>query len=339
MKHCAVIALLLFSPRLLWAETPVLNTPSGPLHGTLEVPQPACAASCPVALIIAGSGPTDRDGNSATLKGGNNSLKMLAQHLATKGVASLRYDKRGVGRSAKALAKESDLRFDTFINDAVLWGKRLQGDKRFSSLIVIGHSEGSLIGIIAARKLRADALISIAGPGRPAGQIILEQVRAQLPPPLLQQTQEILGALTAGKTVAAVPPELNPLFRPIIQPYLISWFRYDPAQEMAKLSIPVLIVQGATDIQVSTRDAELLSKAKPSAKLRIIDSMNHVLKGVPHDRAKQLNSYADPTLPIVPTLIKDICFFIAGLKAPAEHSAVNVRACAGDGTLSDFNHR
>ena len=329
MKYFVVIVLSLLTPTLLLAEPVALETPSGALHGTLEIPQ--TASPLPIALIIAGSGPTDRDGNTIYLSGANNSLKLLAQGLAAKGIASVRYDKRGVGESAKAVAKESDLRFDTLIDDAVMWGRQLRRDKRFSSLIIIGHSEGSLIGIVAARKLGADALVSIAGAARPAAQIILEQVRSQLSPELMKQTEDIVRALNEGKTVASISPELNALFRPSVQPYLISWFRYDPAQELNKLSMPVLIVQGTTDIQVSVHAAELLSKAKPSARLLIIEGMNHVLKAVPNDREKQISSYADPTLPIVPTLIRDICFFVASLRPPDERHRFNARACAPTG--------
>jgi alpha-beta hydrolase superfamily lysophospholipase len=82
-------------------------------------------------LIIAGSGPTDRNGNSPAIQGANNSLKYLAEGLAAQGIASVRYDKRGVAESKTAASSESDLRFETYIHDAVLWGKQLRTDKRF----------------------------------------------------------------------------------------------------------------------------------------------------------------------------------------------------------------
>lgn len=330
MRSSIALALALFSPLLPAMEPMVLDTASGTLYGSLELPQPACAVHCPVALIIAGSGPTDRDGNSAFLGGANDSLKLLAEGLAANGIASLRYDKRGVGKSAGAMVQESDLRFDHFIDDAVLWSRRLQADRRFSSVIIIGHSEGSLIGMVAARKSGADALVSIAGPGRPAAQIVLEQVRAQMSPASVQQAERIVRTLLEGKMVASVPPELHALFRPSVQPYVISLFRYDPAQELSKLPVPVLIVQGTTDIQVSTRDAELLAKAKPSATLRIVDGMNHVLKTVPNDRTKQIRSYADPTLPIVPAVVKNICAFAAGLAPAHDRRRFDARRCTGD---------
>ena len=299
------------SPARRSAETSViteqvaLETPTGTLHGTLERPQ--SSAPVPVALIIAGSGPTDRDGNSALLKGANNSLKLLAAGLAAQGIASLRYDKRGVAGSAGVKQQsEADLRFETYIDDAVLWGRKLRADRRFSSLTLIGHSEGSLIGMVAARKVGADAFVSLAGAGRNVRQILLQQVKPQLPPELFKTTEEIMNQLAEGKTVETVPQALYVLFRPSIQPYMISWMRYDPAKELAALSIPVLIAQGTTDIQALAEDASLLAKANPAAKLLLVEGMNHVLKAVPNERDKQVASYGDPSLPVVPGLITEI---------------------------------
>jgi uncharacterized protein len=246
-----------------------VETPNGNLFGTLLLPQ--SKRRVPVVLIIPGSGPTDRDGNSPLLKGPNNSLKLLAEGLASNGIASLRYDKRGVGQTgkemflaaqkAKTVLREADLRFDAYIEDAVLWGEKLRGDKRFSTVTIAGHSEGSLIGMVAARKLPADGFISIAGSGRPAGQILLEQLKPQLTPELFKQTEEIINLLVAGQTPSSVPPQLNILFRPSIQPYMMSWLRHDPAKEIAVLTAPVLIIQGTTDKQVSVEDARLLAVA------------------------------------------------------------------------------
>ena len=299
-------------------EAVKLETLSGNLYGTLLLPQ--SKRKMPVVLLIAGSGPTDRDGNSPLLKGANNSLKLLAEGLAAKGIASLRYDKRGVGESGKdmllaakntgKMPREEELNFNHFIDDAVLWGQKLRGDKRFSVVAIAGHSEGSLIGMVAARKMKADAFISIAGAGRPVGQILLEQLKQQLPPDLMKTAEVIVSQLAAGKIVESVPPSLNIVFRPSVQPYMISWLAYDPAKEIAKLTIPVLITQGATDIQATAQDVKSLASANPSAKVLIIDGMNHVLKNVPSDKDKQSASYSDPALPVMPELIDQISLFI-----------------------------
>ena len=300
------------------AEAITLETPTATLYGTLERPQ--LRSRVPVVLIISGSGPTDRNGNSPAFNGPNNSLKMLAEGLAARGIASLRYDKRAVGETGKAMLlaaektkkipREEDLSFENYIDDAVRWGKQLRSDRRFSTLTVIGHSEGSLIGMVAAQRMGANAFVSIAGAGRPIQQIILEQVKPQLSSDLFKKTEEILEQLAAGKTVASVPPELNLLLRPSIQPYMISWLRYDPAKEIAKLRIPMLIVLGTTDLQVRLIDAKGLTEGNPSAKLLLIDGMNHVLKTVPNERAKQVSSYSDPKLPVTPELVSGISGFV-----------------------------
>lgn len=289
-------------------EPIALDTPTGKLMGTLVLPK--SSNPVPVAVIIGGSGPTDRNGNSRVIPGANNSLKYLAEGLAAKGIASVRYDKRGVAESLNSAPSETDLRLETYIDDAVLWGKQLRKDHRFSALLVIGHSEGALIGVIASRIVGANAFISIAGVGRSAGEVTLDQLKGKLPQDLQSQAEVIVKCLSEGKTMDSVPPILYPLFRPSVQPYVISMFRYDPAKELARLSIPVLIVQGTTDIQVGVQEAKVLSRAKPSASVLIIEGMNHVLKEVPLDQEKQMKAYGDSSLPVVPRLIEGISRFI-----------------------------
>jgi pimeloyl-ACP methyl ester carboxylesterase len=291
-------------------EAPVqLETKSGTLHGTLLLPKDA-AAKVPVALIISGSGPTDRDGNSAMLPGKNNSLKMIAESLAAHGVASVRYDKRGIGASAVASGNESDVRFTNFVDDAVAWLDWMGNDARFSRRMVVGHSEGSLIGIMAAQRATVDRVISLAGAGRSAGAVLRQQLAGNLPPNLLADAQRILGELEAGRTVAEVPQPLMMLFRPSVQPYMISWLPIDPAAEVAKLTVPVLVVQGTTDVQISVSDAERLAKGNPRATLEVVDGMNHVLKQV-REPARQLPSYSNPELPLHPGLVDALVGFLA----------------------------
>jgi len=303
------------------AEPITVETPTATLYGTLE--RPALTGPVPVVLIISGSGPTDRDGNLPIFKGPNNSLKLLAEGLAAHGIASVRYDKRGIGETGKAMMlaaakakiklREEDLSFETYIDDAVAWCKKLGADRRFSSLTVLGHSEGSLIGMVAAQRVSARAYVSVAGSGRPSQELILEQVKAQLPD-LLKATEDILDQLAAGKRVESVPPALNLIFRQSIQPYMISYLRYDPAKEIAKLHLPVLIVQGTTDAQVGLQDAKLLAGANPAATSLLIEGMNHVLKTVPNEQDKQISSYSDPTLPVAHDLISGISSFVIKAK-------------------------
>lgn len=301
------------------ASTPqivALDVPGGKVEGTLLMP-PSAAGKVPVVLIIAGSGPTDRDGNSAALPGQNNSYRLLAEALAADGIASLRYDKRGLGASKVTSFRETDLRFETFVGDAASWVSFLRNDARFGTITVAGHSEGSLIGMLAARAARADAYVSIAGVAKGAADLIRDQLRIQLAssPDLLAAAEQTLTVLQSGKTVETPPPALAAALRPSVQPYLISWFKYVPSVELARLTIPVLILQGTTDTQVPVTEAKALQVAKPDARLRLVEGMNHVLKAV-SDPAKQVASYSDPTLPVVPEVPKAIGEFVRALEAP-----------------------
>ncbi|MGH8321467.1 MAG: alpha/beta hydrolase, partial [Gammaproteobacteria bacterium] len=288
-----------------------LKTTTGTLHGTLELP--AGTGPFPVALIIAGSGPTNRNGNDAQLGLNTDCYKLLAKALAQSGIASLRYDKRGAGEDTLMALFENKLRFETYMEDAAAWGKQLRDDKRFSTLTIIGHSEGSLIGMLAARKIPADGYVSVAGAGEPAQTLILKQLKPQLPPNLYKESEAIISSLEHGKEVAKIPAPLETLFRPSVQPYLISWFRYEPAKEIASLKIPVLIVQGERDLQVSAADAQTLARANPSAKLVLIPTMNHVFKDVGASKEDNMMSYSNPRLPIDTMLVTSIVTFIHGL--------------------------
>jgi pimeloyl-ACP methyl ester carboxylesterase len=149
------------------SEAVTLATPMGEVYGTLLLP--SAPGPVPVVLLIAGSGPTDRDGNSPLLPGGGPaSLRLLAEALADHGIASLRYDKRGIGASKMTPEHLKTLRFDSYVDDAEAWAKRLQGDSRFSRVVIAGHSEGALIGTLAAQRLHGVALVSIYGAGKRA---------------------------------------------------------------------------------------------------------------------------------------------------------------------------
>ena len=289
-----------------------VDTPTGRLAGSLLVP--SGGGPFPLVVIIAGSGPTDRDGNSKLLPGANNSLRYLAEGLAARGIASLRYDKRGVGESAKALLSEGSMRFDMGADDAAEWVKKLRADRRFTTITIIGHSEGSLLGMLTAQRAPVDGYVSIAGTGFPAADILKQQLAKQLPPPLLENANASIDTLLAGHTVSSPPPELMSLFRPSVQPYLISWFKVDPRAEIARLAIPTLVIQGTRDMQVTEADAHSLAKAQPKAKLVIIDGMNHVLKQVGEDPTLQRSSYSDPSLPDSPQLIDTVADFVKGVR-------------------------
>ncbi|HWW76208.1 MAG TPA: alpha/beta fold hydrolase [Pyrinomonadaceae bacterium] len=301
------------TPAVSRPEPAVLETPDGKLYGTLEVPIRG-KAPYPVVLIISGSGPTDRNGNSSVIPGANNSLKYLAEGLAAYGIASLRYDKRGIAESVMAAKSEADLRFDTFIEDAVLWGRKLREDRRFAQLVVAGHSEGSLVGMVAARRLPADGFVSVAGSGRRMDALVLEQVKPQFSPEMYAKTEAVFKSLLEGKTVEDAPKELAALFRPSVQPFLISLLKYDPAAELAKLKSPALVAQGTHDLQVTVADAQALARAKPDARLVLVEGMNHVLKMTAADAKQQVAAYSDPSLPVADKLLTEFVAFVKGIK-------------------------
>jgi pimeloyl-ACP methyl ester carboxylesterase len=291
-------------------EEMILRTPSGNIYGTLMCPQKP-EAPAPVVLIIAGSGPTDRNGNQTMMT--NNSLKFLSNALLRNGIATLRFDKRGIAKSHITGEKEEDLRFEDYVNDVRLWIDRLDDDVRFSKIIVAGHSEGSLIGMLASKdNPKVKSYISIAGSALPADEILKEQMENQ-PKQVKDLVLPLLEQLKRGERLSDVPQMLYALFRPSVQPYMISWFKYNPCDEIKKLTVPVLILQGNTDIQVSAGHADFLFTAKPDAKKVIIENMNHVLKNCPSmEQTNQMETYTNPDLPVKEELVSAITQFVNG---------------------------
>lgn len=293
-------------PRLV-GQSCELTTETGTLHATLDLP--AQPAPWPVLVLHPGSGPTDRNGNGPLLA--TDAYKQLGRALATKGFAVLRIDKRGIAASAKAGPKEDQLTIETYAADAVAWTQYLRADPRFTTVGFIGHSEGWLVGLIAANEARWQVMISLCGPGRPLQTILREQLKNNLPEKLYSQADAILKELEAGRRVDDTPQELAALFRPSVQPFLISLFRYNCAQWVAKMQMPVLIISGSTDLQVAKEDALALAKANPRAQAITIEEMNHVLKRVKGpSRWEQLPSYTDASLPLHPQLVPEIAKFL-----------------------------
>ncbi len=289
-------------------ETPVtVKNLAGSISGTLAMPKDA-KGKVPVVLIIAGSGPTDRDGNSPKLGLTANIYKMIANELGKSGIASLRYDKRLVGKSVSSTT-EDQLRFEDYVEDGVNLINFLNDDERFSRIIILGHSEGSLVGMLSSIDQPVKGFISAAGAGDSADNILTEQMKSQ-PTHISEGFKRMLDSLKKGKTTDNIDPSLYFIARPGIQKYLMSWFRYDPARALRRLKIPILIVQGTTDLQVKVSNAEKLKKAKSDAILEIIPEMNHVLKEAPADKDKNLATYNDPNLPLKPEFVKAIISFV-----------------------------
>lgn len=300
----------------LLTEQPLrLQSADGVLHGTLLLP--GGSRPTPVALLVAGSGPTDRNGNQPQAR--NDSLKRLARLLASHGIASLRFDKRGVAASQAAEPDERLLSVERYAADLVAWSRQLRQDERLGPLILIGHSEGALIASLAANDAQAAALVLIAGSGRPIDELLLEQLRERMPTLPRLYSEQLIRQLKAGHSDIPVPDALHALFRPSVQPYLVSLFRQDPRTALAATRLPTLIIQGDHDIQVAVEDARELASARPDARLALIPGMNHVLRETAADAEDPLASYDDPSRPLHPQLGNALFPFLedAGMLPPS----------------------
>lgn len=263
-----------------------------------------------IAIIIAGSGPTDRNGNS-TMSAATNEYEQLAHALDSQNIASFRYDKRGIAKSTVTNFKESDLVFDDYVKDAEKIFDYLHDTLGFKNIFIIGHSEGSLIGMLASQKKKVAGYVSVAGAGRPIDVILEEQMQNQpLPDSVKQQIPQIFNQLKEGKEVNNFPEILAPLFRKSIQPYMISWLKYSPEKEIKKLNCPILIIQGGCDIQVKVEDANNLHQGNKKSALDIIPTMSHTLKNAGADCINQQKTYTDGSMPIDPVFVDDIVNFI-----------------------------
>ena len=308
-----LFALLLIVPTATFSQnTPLFTTENidvnSLLNGTLYTPIKQNNTTSLV-ILIAGSGPTNRDGNQFGMT--NNSLKLLAESLVKNGIAVYSYDKRIFAQMASGKLDEASLTFDNFIDDAKAVVLYFKNQKKYHSITVAGHSEGALIGMVAANE-NADAYISIAGAGRPIDEVIVEQIGKQAPF-LKEEVEKNLATLKSGNTFELKNQMLASLFRASVQPYMISWIKYNPQYEIKKLQIPTLLINGDKDIQVSVQDAQLLQQAKPDAQLQIIPNMNHIFKSIKGDDTENKASYTNPELPICTELTSIITTFIRSL--------------------------
>lgn len=285
--------------------------PRGPLEGTFV----DAGKGAPVVVIIPGSGPTDRDGNNP-MGVTAAPYRLLAEALATEGVSSLRADKRGLFGSKAAVADPNAVTIADYAIDAHQWANVLRQKTGAKCVWLLGHSEGALVTLKAAQDPQGlCGVVLVSGAGRRLSDVIRDQLRANpANTPVLDSAMAALNALERGKHVdtTSMNPALLPLFRPAVQDYLIDNFRLDPAKLAATLTVPVLIVQGERDIQVSVdADAKALANAQPRAKLVLLPHMNHVLKDVASDdRAANVATYSDPSLPVDSGAVDAIAAFV-----------------------------
>jgi pimeloyl-ACP methyl ester carboxylesterase len=294
--------------------------PAGALAGTMLAPQGKLSA---LVLIIPGSGPTDRDGNSP-LGIIAAPYRLLAEGLASSGLATVRIDKRGMFGSAAATPDANAVTIADYVSDVRSWIAALRKLTDVHCVWLLGHSEGGLVALAAAQQSPdLCGLILVATAGRPMGEVLREQLKANpANAALLAQAMPAIDSLEAGLRVdtSRMDPALMPLFAPPVQPFLINAFSYDPAKLVANAHRPVLILQGLRDIQVNEADARRLKAADPEATLTLVPDTNHVLKSVTSDDVPaNVATYANSALPIAPGVIEAIVSFVG------THQADNAR--------------
>lgn len=316
----AAVSVLLLAAPAHAAEAPPAAAAEAPVDATVAVDsgadngaflfgsllRPLNKNNYSAVLILPEAG-ADRNGNSAGEEIKPDTYRELAQDLAAKGIASLRIDKRGVGQSAKAIAREDDLRFDTYVNDAVTWIKFLQSQPHIGCVAVFGHSESALVAALAAKKVKVCAIIEASGASRPFAAVMAGQLKTALDAGSLakddyDQAIKILDQLTAGRPVPNPPAKLDPLFRPSVQPYLISWLNLNPVEAL-KTNTPVLILQGSSDFEMSTDDPRRLSTSPKNVKVVMVAGADHDLK-IKTAGASKLDSQARRLSPQVATSIQ-----------------------------------
>jgi hypothetical protein len=294
--------------------------PTGQLKGTLLTP---ALKSAPVVLIIPGSGPTDRDGNNQ-LGVKASTYRLLAEGLASHGVATLRIDKRGMFASAAATPDANAVTIADYVADVRSWVAVLRKQTGASCVWLLGHSEGGLVAMAAAKE-QSDVcgLVLVATAGRPMGEVLRDQLKANpANEPILGQALPAIDALEQGHRVdtGSMHPALQGLFNPAVQGFLISAFSYDPRRVLAGYSKPVLVLQGQRDIQVGEVDARLLKQADPKANLVLLPNTNHVLKlVVSDDFGANVATYGNPALPLASGVVEAIADFLTGKSDSAKN--------------------
>ena len=258
-----------------------------------------------LAIIIAGSGPTDRNGNQNFLK--NNALKKLAEALSSHGIATFRYDKRIV-KQIKNGNVDKNIMFDDFVTDAISVIEYFKKTNAYSKIYVIGHSQGSLVGMLAAKD-RVNGFISLSGAGQSIDKVIIDQVQ-KTAPMYTPDTKRVFDIMRQGKTTPDYPPALSSIFNIEIQPFMMNWMQYNPQDVIKSLDMPILIINGTKDLQVSVEEANLLKAASQHANLKIVDKMNHVLFIIEGDDLENAKSYNESARSLSQDVITAILDFI-----------------------------
>ncbi|KFI33962.1 hydrolase [Haematobacter missouriensis] len=285
--------------------------PLGALAGTYLTPQSPQA----VALILPGSGPTDRNGNGP-LGLDTDAYKQLAEALAERGIATLRADKRGMFGSAAAISDANDVTLAAYGRDAIVWAASLAGQTGLPCTWLIGHSEGGLVALsaVAGDERAFCGVILLATPGRSLAVVLEDQLTRSLEDDSTRSAADAaLDSLQRGQRVPEdqIPESLRPMLGPQIQGYLIDLFSHDPGEMTRRYGGPLMIVSGGEDLQLDPTDAATLTQARNDAVTLLLPGMNHVLKEVPPgDKAANLASYSNPSVPLATGLADAVARFI-----------------------------
>lgn len=308
MMFAALLASVALAAAAPTASEVTAPGPQGALAGTLI----DAGKDAPLVLIIPGSGPTDRDGNNSI--GQSGTYRLLAESLAQRGISTVRIDKRGMFGSKAAVANPNKVTIADYVTDVRSWIWKLRGEDGKRCIWLLGHSEGSLVALAAAQKPDGICgVVSVSGSGRKLGDTIRAQLQANpANAPILDPALSILGRLEKGTKVpeAEIPASLAPLFHPAVQDYLVDLLAQQPQKLAAGLTVPLLVVQGETDLQTSVEDAKLLAEAQPKAKLALLSGVNHVLKAAPIERAANIATYRNPALPVAQSVVTTIADFV-----------------------------
>ncbi len=274
------------------------------IDGTILVPK--AVENPPLAILIGDSGPTDRNGNQQMMN--TNTIKFIAEGLSKKGIATFRYDKRILKQMMDRTINEESISFDEFIKDANDVIEYFERSKAFSKIYVIGHGQGSLVGMVAAQE-KAAGFVSIAGAGQAIDDVIIDQLEQQAPG-LKDNARNAFNEMRTNGVTTNYSSGLSSIFRKQIQPFMLTWMKYDPQEEITKLNMPVLIITGEKDMLVQVSEAKKMKAAYPDGELHIIPNMNHVLKEVGDNAIENSKSFNEPKRPISPKLVNLVVEFI-----------------------------
>ena len=313
-------AVSIFTPLLYMAHLVMHNTiyetlleapgPQGSLKGTLLSP---CSKPEHIILIIPGSGPTDRDGNNP-LGVNASTYRLLAENLALKGIATLRVDKRGMFASSAAITDANAVTISDYVEDVRSWITVLQQRLENPCIWLLGHSEGGIVALAAAQEPDVYGLMLVATPSRPLGDVLREQLKANPQNAiLLDDAFFVINELEQGRHVNVQNrhPAVQHLFYPAVQGFLIDIFSFNPVHLIARITKPVLVLQGQRDLRVTEYDARQFKAANPKATLVLLPDVNHVLKAVNSDDREENNAaYTNASLPLAAGVVEAIAQFL-----------------------------